>query len=204
MVPTIAVRVRLVAALMYAIDEMHIGDDRAEERLRDWINLENQESQKHWTRHKFIQGPVLVGESILFKADVASVVVEKDLREHVFLKAFGAIRDLNRELVSYGIDASILPPVVQWDRRTQYRIASIQKISSDEIADQGQLVEQLASDFLNIRNSLPPIDHVCAEKDEDEDSVQQKIAVEVEKLASQGFLSSQENGEALALSLIHI
>ncbi|MEQ1906295.1 MAG: hypothetical protein ABL888_19080, partial [Pirellulaceae bacterium] len=39
--PGESIRLRLVAALIYSIDELHLGDDRAEERLKKWINIEN-------------------------------------------------------------------------------------------------------------------------------------------------------------------
>jgi hypothetical protein len=52
--PGLAVRVRLLSALIYAIDELHLGADRAPERVQNWRNIQDEESRRQWRRHQAV------------------------------------------------------------------------------------------------------------------------------------------------------
>jgi hypothetical protein len=46
--PGRSVRVRLLSAIVYAIDELHLGADRAPARVQNWRDIRNEEDRRHW------------------------------------------------------------------------------------------------------------------------------------------------------------
>jgi hypothetical protein len=106
--PGVAVRVRLLSALIYAIDELHLGSDRAPERVQDWRNIQDDESRRHWRRHQAVHGPIQVpGPSLLLQASADTPKFEESLRSQVFLQAFSALRDLRWQADVEGVAVPI-------------------------------------------------------------------------------------------------
>jgi hypothetical protein len=68
----IVIRVRLLSALIYAIDELHLGADRAPARVQQWREIRNEEDQRHWRRHRAVTNP-------LRKRSCARVVTSKTI-----------------------------------------------------------------------------------------------------------------------------
>jgi hypothetical protein len=85
--PGVAVRVRLLSALIYAIDELHLGADRAPERVQNWRNIQDDESRRHWRRHQAVNGPVpRLPASLLFQVSADTPEFEENLRSQVFAR----------------------------------------------------------------------------------------------------------------------
>jgi hypothetical protein len=77
----VAVRVRLLSAIVYASDELHLGGDRAPARVQMWRDIQNKESRRHWRRHRAVNGPFSPGEgSLLFQVRIDTPGFEGNLR----------------------------------------------------------------------------------------------------------------------------
>jgi hypothetical protein len=120
--PGVSIRVRLLSALIYAIDELHLGADRAPERVQDWLNIQNEEDRRHWSRHQAINGPVRRPTSLLFQVNAKTPEFEENLRSQLFRKAFSALRTLRRQAEAEGVTA-LLPSIeIEWDRQVTWEL----------------------------------------------------------------------------------
>lgn len=116
--PGISVRVRLLSALTYAIDELHLGADRASARVQNWRDIRDEESRRHWRRHQAVNGPCRTASgSILFQVSANTPGFEENLRAQVFRKALAAVRDLRRQVEADGVTVTLPVIEVQWERR---------------------------------------------------------------------------------------
>jgi hypothetical protein len=139
--PGRAVRLRLLSALIYASDELHIGSDRASPREEDWLHIENEESRRHWKRHQQINGPAVINNTICFEARPTTMFTENDLRSHVFRKAFSAVRDANTQMADDGIVGEFPKLSVQWIRNEIWKLILLQ-VQSDH---RGRSIDSIAS-----------------------------------------------------------
>ena len=121
--PGSTVRLRLVSALIYAIDELHLGSDRAPARVEDWREIREEESRRHWRRHQAVNGPALLPTgSLVFQVKTDTPGFEENLRSQVFRKAFSAVKDLVREARENGITVALPALEVQWDRQRMWQL----------------------------------------------------------------------------------
>ena len=144
--PGVNIRIRLVSAMVYAADELHIGADRAPERVEHYREIKNEESRRHWFRHRCIFGPSLRDDQLFFQVKALTPVVEEDLRSRVLMKAFSARVDLVTQLKKEGID---LPPAeirIEWMRDEMWRKLLV-AASADLIP---RKTEELAEEVLKI------------------------------------------------------
>jgi hypothetical protein len=119
--PDVWVRVRLLSALTYAIDELHLGADRAPARVQNWRDLRDEESRRHWRRHQAVNGPCRTAAgSILFQVNADTPGFEENLRAQVFRKALGAVRDLRRQVEVDRVTVHLPDIEVQWDRKATW------------------------------------------------------------------------------------
>jgi hypothetical protein len=119
--PGVAIRVRLLSAITYAIDELHLGADRAPARVENWRDIQNEESRRHWRRHRAIHGPTPTGGGgLLYQVGADTPGFEKNLRAQVLLKALAAVRDLRRQAQADGLTVSIPHIEIQWDRKATW------------------------------------------------------------------------------------
>ena len=194
--PSTSIRLRLVAALIYSIDELHLGDDRAERRLQNWIKLENDESRRHWMRHNEIRGPVESTDGGLqFDAIVKTKVCEDDLRRNVFAKAFGAVADLNRQLQAEGVEISVPIPTIQWDRTELWKLSAITSNEVDDGTTLENLKQVVFESFAKYRDEIFSLKGLCCEIGNADHEVKPKIENIVEQLKSLGILESEGDSE---------
>ena len=192
--PSTSIRLRLVAALIYSIDELHLGDDRAERRLQNWIKLENDESRRHWMRHNEIRGPVESADGGLqFDAIVKTKICEQDLRRNVFAKAFGAVADLNRQLQSEGLKISVPIPTIQWDRTELWKLSVVTSSEVDNGTTLENLKQVLCNCFAEYRDELFSLKELCYEIGNSDDEAKPKIENIVDQLRSLGILKSESD-----------
>jgi hypothetical protein len=123
------VRIRLVAAMIYASDELHLGEERAPQREEEFLEVRNTESLLHWRRHQSISGPVLMGGQICFDAIVRTIPSQRDLIGTI-QKAKNAIRHLNAQLTHEGIAGAVPILNIRWKRTDLWHLL-IGQITSD-------------------------------------------------------------------------
>jgi hypothetical protein len=138
--PGVSVRVRLLAALTYAIDELHLGADRAPARVQRWRDIRDEESRRHWRRHQHISGPDLTHSgSLCFQVNADTPGFEENLRAQVFQKALAAVRDLCRQAQVDGVTVTLPQIEIQWNRKKSWETflpivcSDLQLRSKDEV-----------------------------------------------------------------------
>lgn len=177
--PGRAVRLRLLSALIYAADELHIGSDRAPSREEEWLHIENEESRRHWKRHQQIDGPAVINDTICFEARPITTLTENDLRSHVFRKAFSAVRDANTQMAADGIDGELRKLCVQWIRNRIWRLMLLH-VQSDH---SGRSIEDIASrikrHFEVASSNFEQIGDLCLEEGTSDEQVMAEIRREL-------------------------
>lgn len=190
--PGESVRIRLVAALIYAIDELHLGDDRASERLRNWVKIENEESRKHWSRHSFISGPIAIaGGCIMFEANIKTFACEDDLRRNVFAKAFSALRDLNSQLKHEGLAARIPQPTIQWNRKDLIKLVLIKVAGDESCESEDDLRTEAIKLIRENRENCFALNDLCNETGNAAESIDRSISQTIEQFLQQGVLTKE-------------
>ena len=145
--PNCEVRLRLLSALVYAADELHIGADRASVREQDWLQIENEESRRHWQRHQAINGPSLSNGMARFEVSVSTPVFENDIRKYVFRKACSAIHDANIQLSLDGVDGTLPPIAVEWLRDDMWRLLLLEVLCDQKARVDSEIVQAIRQRF---------------------------------------------------------
>jgi hypothetical protein len=162
--PDVAVRVRLLSALIYAIDELHLGADRAPERVQNWRNIQDDESRRHWRRHQAVNGPVTRPPSaLLFQVTADTPEFEENLRSQVFCKAFSAMRDLRRQANAEGITAELPSITIQWQRGTMWELLLPVVCSDMAPRSRSEIIQALLVRFRQHTAERIALDAVCTE-----------------------------------------
>lgn len=153
----VRVRLRLLAALIYTADELHLGADRAPRRVRDWKKIRNEESRRHWERHAAVHGPVPTADKLKFEIVVNTVSFEGDLRI-TLAKALSALRDLRREAKNADIDAALPGVQIQWDRKPMFRLLAVEAMSDDVPRPVSDIALTVQQKFDAVAQSMLSID----------------------------------------------
>jgi hypothetical protein len=169
--PDRTVRPRLIAAMIYAADELHLGEDRAPAREEEFGEIKSLESLRHWRRHQSINGPAAVDGKIQFDVNIRTIASEIDLRQAVS-KAINALHDLKIQLATNGIKSS-MPYVSMNFKRSDLWSLLVVQICDDLIPrsepDIVKLVhEQFSSstrEAIDIALCNAPFDAAAAEKE---------------------------------------
>ncbi|HYT92854.1 MAG TPA: hypothetical protein VEL76_29325 [Gemmataceae bacterium] len=162
--PGVAVRVRLLSALIYAIDELHLGADRAPERVQNWRNIQDDNDRRHWRRHQAISGPVSHPPStLLFQVSADTPAFEEYLRSQVFLKAFSALRDLRRQANTEHVVATLPSVTIQWERHTMWEMLLPVVCSDMRPCSRDEIVQAIIGRFRQDTRERVGLDSVCAE-----------------------------------------
>lgn len=162
--PEVAVRVRLLSGLIYAIDELHLGADRAPERVQNWRNIQDDESRRHWRRHQAVNGPVTrPPAAILFQVAADTPEFEENLRSQVFRKAFSALRDLRRQATAEGVAAALPSIIIQWQRQAMWDLMLAVVCSDMTPRSRTEIVQALLSRFRQHTAERVALDAVCTE-----------------------------------------
>lgn len=197
--PDRLVRTRLVAALLYAADELHIGNDRATSRVEEWLQLTDEESRRHWKRHQAVVGPFLDGNRILFQANVSTTIQEDDLRKHVFLKAGGAVRDANAQIRLEDLDANLRTIEVTWNRDELWKLFILEVLRDGIPRTQVQLASEIWQRFRSSFDGFTPLPDCCVEGSDDSD-VRLRISAQIESQEKLRHLISAASSESLVLN----
>ncbi|MHB0961111.1 MAG: HD domain-containing protein [Pirellulaceae bacterium] len=190
--PSRSARLRVVSALVYAADELHIGADRASVKQEQWLQIGNDEARRHWKRHQLIRGPAIVDGCLRFDVTPPTIALERDLRKHVLLKALSAVKASNSLLASQGIGEELNPITIVWNRESLWRLLMVHELSdlvprSRECISDAVIsaYESAAKDFADLTS------YACITHD-DKESLRAEIARVVADYTCRGlFLSSE-------------
>jgi hypothetical protein len=190
-----AVRVRLLAALIYAIDELHLDAKRADEWIQRFRKIESADSIQHFEKHRTILGPELFEGRISFQIRCPSPRIEQNVRSTFLRKALVAYDELGRQLLAAGIDVSLPSIVIEWKRLDIWRLlvplamSDLKARSLAEITTASRVIDG-SSD----RESLPSI---CAETGYDDETSQALISRVVDDLknCARALADEQDAGQ---------
>lgn len=152
--PDRTVRLRLIAAMIYAADELHLGEDRAPQREEEFGEIRSLESLRHWRRHQSIAGPADVSGKIQFDVNVKTVASELDLRSAI-KKAVDALNDLQTQLNKSQI-ISLIPDVsLNFKRVDLWKLLAIQILADLQPMQRSEIEDAAIGQFLSAMGEAP-------------------------------------------------
>jgi len=184
------VRIRMISSVIYAADELHIGEDRATKREEDFLEIESRHSRPHWRRHQAIQGPVVRGDCLCFERTISSTIFEMDLR-YSLAKAFTAVLEMKSQIASDGIKANANGIGLTWNRNDIWTSLIVAVCSDLQPRTDLVITADVESLFKQSVKDCVDISHLCKESDNS------KIAESLDDLRKRQFLT----GDANALQL---
>ena len=195
--PDRTVRPRLIAAMIYAADELHLGEDRAPAREEEFGEIKSLESLRHWRRHQSINGPAVVDGKLQFDVNIKTIASEIDLRQAIS-KAIDALHDLKIQLSTHGIKTSVPYVSMNFKRSDLWSLLVVQ-VCDDLIPrserDIVQLVqEQFSSstrEAIDIALCNAPFDTAAAEKE---------VLRAISNFKTRSFLAAKDGNLTLQLS----
>ncbi len=197
--PDCAIRLRVLASLIFAIDELHIGADRAPQREEDWLEIENPISRIHWQRHRCIEGPVPKPGSIYYQVRVRSSEEEEDLRTNVLLKAFQAVADTNAVLNAQGL-ASLNSIEIEWLRTADIRLRIVNAMSDLVQRAETDIVDSVSRSFEKQFQNQTSIEQVCVEKPSAE-SLRLQIRHQIDDAITKSLIRAKQDSQEKGLVL---
>ena len=186
------VRVRAVSAMVYAADELHIGEDRAPRRDEEFNKIANPESRRHWRRHQAVQGPVLRGGELCFDANVGSPAFEKALRK-TLRKAFQSVTEATEEFKRSSIE---VPPVgirIRWNRKKTWELLTATSCGDLIPRSAEEIAKKVESLFTELIEGADDVSVLCT-KNVDGDSLQTEVQATVSDFITRAFLVENEDG----------
>jgi hypothetical protein len=191
--PGHAVRVRLVSAILFAADELHIGRDRAPQRIQMESGLQNPDSLKHWERHRRVGGPSVVRESLQFDVRVETIALERDLRSSHLAKAFQAVADLNRELQSAGMTTQARGVVLQWNREDLWQVLLLETCADMKPRSRCELIQEVVDVSAAETDTMAQLTELCQELQNTAADRRREIEGVIDRFIRSGYLTSVEN-----------
>ncbi len=187
------VRLRLMAAMIYAIDELHLGEDRAPERVSSWKAIRDDEAQRHWRRHESISGPTVLDEKLTFQVLVRTIATENDLRRNVLRKALLAVDDLRHQLAQEGIEPSPRSVAVRWDRRYLWKLLVVKCLANCDGLVEAQLVEQVIKRHHEDVQRRIELGGLCDEDNDSEEELRAAVLREIRDMVQQDWLQKDDS-----------
>lgn len=187
------VRLRLLCALIYAADELHLGHDRAPLLEQDWLRIQDMESRKHWRRHSAIFGPEIENGKLCFDITIQCGVLEKDIRQEVLTKAFKAVQALKAQLAAEAIPDAIPEMKVRWTRDDFWRLLVID-VAADRIPRLPKELEDLVFQrFSEQMVQFVPLNGLCIEEPGSDDLIRSRIHRVIEEFRVSEWLIPSED-----------
>ena len=198
--PGRSVRQRLVSAIIYAADELHLGSDRASKRQEEWKEVRDHEARRHWRRHQAISGPDLISGEICFDLTVNTSSLEADLRQTV-QKALFAVRDLRRELTAADLPPLIPPIKLQWLRDRLWQLLIIEAASDEVPRGVDTLAQSALNRFDTFVKDFADLSLLCVETPNDSTSLRKHITDGIRDLIVQEHLRPNLDNSSYAISM---
>lgn len=194
--PDRTVRLRLIAAMIYSADELHLGEDRAPQREEEFGEIRSLQSLRHWRRHQSIAGPAIVSGRIQFDVNVKTVASERDLRSAI-KKAVDALNDLQTQLNDSQISSSIPDVSLNFKRVDLWKLLAIQILADLQPMQRSEIEDAAIGQFLTAMDKAPDLSMCNAELNEA--TLRREIRRVLDDLQTIGAL---ENSEASKVVLI--
>jgi hypothetical protein len=199
--PGNSVRPRLISAIIFAADELHIGADRAPTREEDWLELKNDEARRHWLWHRTVVGPDVQSDgSLVFDVKPITPAHENSLRKHVLLKALSAIRDANVQLASEGIDAQLAKVEIKWLREEVWKLLILKVLSDYQPRTQQSIVREIKARYDIELSRFESLEDLCVDKSSSESLLTDSITRLVRDLQAGDHLVAQNSSTDLLLN----
>ena len=187
--PGRSIRLRLLSAIVYASDELHIGADRAPERVAQWKQIVSEESRPHWERHAAITGPALIKDQLAFDVRPKTPALEEDLRRHVLRKALLAVDDLNRQAEAEGLATPIRRVLLRWQRSHIWQLLTLRCLADEPPLGEQQIVERVLTAFQNMPGDRTDLSDLCDESNVTTEALRAEIERTTAELIQDGRLS---------------
>lgn len=196
------VRMRLIAAIIYAVDELHLGADRAPERIEKWREIRDEESRRHWRRHQSIEGPARNRDGgLAFEISVMTPEFEESIRKDVLIKALRSIEDLRRQTQVADITTSIPIIEIKWDRKELWSLL-LPIVTADLIPrTQGEIESAIVNVFRTEVNQATNLEGLCKEQGMTDEDVRKIVHRHVsDAVTSRTLVKDAERAAHLILS----
>ena len=187
--PGRSIRLRLLSAIVYASDELHIGADRAPERVAQWKQIVSEESRPHWERHAAVTGPALINDQLTFDVRPKTPALEEDLRRHVLRKALLAVDDLNRQAEAEGLATPIRRVLLRWQRSHIWQLLMLRCLADERPLGEQQIVERVLTAFQNMPGDRTDLSGLCDESNVTTEALRAEIGRTTAELIQDGRLS---------------
>ena len=187
--PGCSVRLRLLSAVVYASDELHIGADRAPDRVRYWKKIGSDDARPHWERHQEIVGPDVIKDCLAFDVRPRTIALEEDLRRHVLRKALLAVDDLKRFAEAVGLVAATRPVVIRWQRSLIWQLLTVRSLADEPPLSKQEIVERILVAYQTSAQGNTDLADLCREENAAVEDIKVQIGRTVEELVRLGQLS---------------
>ena len=187
--PGCSVRLRLLSAVVYASDELHIGADRAPDRVRYWKKIGSDDARPHWERHQEIVGPDVIKDCLAFDVRPRTIALEEDLRRHVLRKALLAVDDLKRFAEAAGLVAATRPVVIRWQRSLIWQLLTVRSLADEPPLSKQEIVERILVAYQTSAQGNTDLADLCREENAAVEDIKVQIGRTVEELVRLGQLS---------------
>jgi hypothetical protein len=195
--PNRPVRLRLISALVYAADELHITADRAQIFEQQWMRLQSDEARKHWKRHQCIFGPVFDNGTVSFEAHLSTFSFERDLRKYCFEKAFTSVRDAQDELTRQSIKSTLPKMAVNWVRDETWRLQILAVLADMRGRTAEVITNEVYAQFAVATESFVSLTEYCEETPTAEVDVKSSIRRVIDAYRTQSYLSDSDDSFVL-------
>ncbi|MGO9467296.1 MAG: hypothetical protein ACLQVF_24415 [Isosphaeraceae bacterium] len=195
------VRTRLLAALIYAVDELHLGADRAPERVRNWKEIQNDEARRHWGRHAAIYGPSQVQHGKLsYEVRVETIAFEEDIRRHALRKALRGVGELRGLMGQYGLEVRLPAFRVEWDRLPLFQLLTIETLSDHKARSVAELENAVFERYRTDSSRRTDLSSLAEEGCASDSEIRGQIARVVQEMVTGRFVETVEGpGERFRL-----
>ncbi|MCE9525057.1 MAG: HD domain-containing protein [Planctomycetales bacterium] len=183
--PGSSIRLRLVAAILFAADELHIGKDRAPKRTEEFAKIRNPESRRHWFRHQCVSGPALTNGALSSDIRVGSPVEEGDLRTNHLAKAFRGVDDLRRLSIQENFNHQFPEVRVRWDRKPLWKLLLIDEASDLVSRSIEELAEIVVSRYLAEQKDADNLTDLAIEVNNSKGEMLQEARIVIEDFVQQ-------------------
>ncbi len=198
--PGSSIRLRLVAAILFAADELHIGKDRAPKRTEEFAKIKNPESRRHWFRHQCVSGPALTNGRLTCDIRVGSPVEERDIRTNHLAKAFRGVDDLRRLSAQDNFNHQFPEVLVRWDRKRLWKLLLVDEASDLVARSIEDLAEIVVSRHQAEQKGVDSLTGLAIEENNSKAEMVQEARIVIEDFVQQRHFVRIEGGVILSTS----
>jgi hypothetical protein len=194
-------RLRVVSALVYMADELHIGADRAPTREEEWLQITDEESRRHWKRHQMITGPAFVEGKLRFEVSPRTLALEGDLRKGVLHKALTAVSAGKALLQSAGFPEDVNSILVSWNREELWHLEIARELADLVPRSREEIREAVFTRYNTASSEFITLGDLAHIEPSNESALRSEIDRVVSDYVCQGYLRPVEGDQPDAFEL---